>query len=309
MKNQFNQSSITNLSSVVANVQGQKNSKSCFFSSIPIFRSTKPVVAVLNLTGVIGKTSSMKSGLSIQCLNEQIEEAFNMTKLSAVCLIINSPGGSPVQSELISQRIINLSIQKNVPVYSFVEDVAASGGYWLACAGEEIYASKSSILGSIGVISSGFGFHEAIGKLGIERRVYTEGKNKSVLDPFQPSKQSDIKIIKDLQRNIHEHFIDFVKSRRGGRLTQSDEILFNGEFWTGNIALDFGLIDGIEDMYTFIREKFGVDAKIKHIKVKQSWLKQKLGMKVYNKNLRQEIINDFVETISDKISASKYDLF
>jgi signal peptide peptidase SppA len=195
-------------------------------------------------------------------------------------LVINSPGGSPVQSEFIANRIISLSREKGIKVYSFVEDVAASGGYWLACAGDEIYASKSSIIGSIGVISRGFGFQEAISKLGIERRVYTAGSNKSVLDPFEPAKASDIKMLKGIQKQVHTHFVDYVKSRRKGRLTQADSVLFNGEFWAGESALDFGLIDGICDMYSFIRENFGEKAKIEYVSSKPSWFKRKIGIEV-----------------------------
>ena len=197
-------------------------------SVLPFWFNTKPVVAVMRLEGVIGKVGSMKSGLTISSLNKLIEKMFKIERLDAVCLCINSPGGSPVQSELISKRLTSLAKELGVPIYSFVEDVAASGGYWLACAGDKIFANKSSIIGSIGVISSGFGFHEAIGKLGIERRVIAEGKNKSVLDPFQPAKSSDVKLVKDLQKKIYEHFIETVKEHRKGRLTQTDEIIFNG---------------------------------------------------------------------------------
>lgn len=269
-------------------------------------KSNKPAIAVLRLSGVIGKISSIKSGLTIEIVNELIEKAFEIPKLEAICLIINSPGGSPVQAELIAQRIISLSKEKKVPVYSFVEDVAASGGYWLACAGSEIYASKSSIIGSIGVIASGFGLHEAIGKLGIERRVYIEGKNKSILDPFQPVKAADIKIIKQLQKQIHEHFINYVKERRSGMLTQDDELLFSGEFWAGQSAVDFGLIDGIEDMYSFIRRKFGSDIKIEYIATKQPWLKRKLGMS--NQEFSQEFADSLVNALENKIMLSKFDL-
>ncbi len=187
-------------------------------SCLPLgFGSSKSTVAVFRLDGVIGKAGGFKSGLTLDSTNDLIEKMFKMDNLDAICLSINSPGGSPVQAELIASRIIALGKEKDIPVYSFVEDVAASGGYWLACAGEKIYASRSSIVGSIGVISSGFGFHEAIEKLGIERRVYTAGKTKSVLDPFQPAKKADIDAIKKLQQEIHGHFIILVKKRRQGR--------------------------------------------------------------------------------------------
>lgn len=267
--------------------------------------SSNPVVSVLRLGGIIGK-SGMKGGLTLESMNKQIEKAFKFSKLKAVCLIINSPGGSPVQSEFIAKRIIDLSKEKKVPVYSFVEDVAASGGYWLACAGEEIYVSKSSIVGSIGVISSGFGFQEAISKLGIERRVYTQGNNKSVMDPFVKEKKEDVKIISRIQRDIHEHFIDYVKSRRKSRLTQNDDILFNGEFWSGQTALEFGLVDGVSDLYNFVKKKFGDKIKIEYITEKQSWVKQRFGIG-YDEKL---LVDGLFAKIKDEILMhQKFDLY
>lgn len=279
-------------------------------SVIPFFsKSSKKQITVLRLCGVIGKASSMKSGLSIESVNELIEKAFENPKTCAVCLAVNSPGGSPVQSELIASRIINLSKEKEIPVYTFVEDVAASGGYWLACAGREIYVSKASILGSIGVISSGFGFQDAINKLGIERRVYSEGKNKSILDPFQPAKAGDVKIIKQLQKQIHEHFINYIKERRAGKLTQDDEILFNGEFWAGQTAVDFGLADGIDDMYSFIKRNFGDEVKIEYIASKQPWLKRKLGMtKTTIDNFPEDIANALLNSLENKITETPFRL-
>lgn len=269
------------------------------------FKFSKPVVSVLRLNGIIGKGIGFKSALNLENLNEIIEKTFKTPKLEAVCLCINSPGGSPVQSELIAKRIRALANEKGVPVYSFVEDVAASGGYWLACAGDRIYASQSSLIGSIGVISSSFGFHEALKKLGVERRVYTQGKNKSVLDPFMPTKQSDIKIIKQLQKQIHEHFINYVKERRSGKLTQDDEILFNGEFWAGETALDFGLIDGINDMHSFINENFGNDTKIEYIATKQPWLKRKLGITQFN--FAEDFSEALINKLENKINKGKFD--
>lgn len=276
------------------------------FSFLPWIAPAKPAIAVLRLTGVIGKSQNFKTGLNIENLNELIEKAFAVKKLEAVFLVINSPGGSPVQSELIAKRIRFLAKKNKVAVYSFVEDVAASGGYWLACAGDQIYASQSSIIGSIGVIYSSFGFQDAIAKLGIERRIYTQGENKSILDPFQSTKPSDIKIIKHLQSQIHEHFINYVKKRRIGKLTQDDNILFNGEFWAGQSALDFGLIDGIDDMYSFIEKKYGDDVKIEYITSKQSWLKKKFG--INSENLPQEFTNSVVNTIESKLIESKFNL-
>ena len=260
--------------------------------------NTNPVVAVIRLSGIIG---TARNGLNLETINEYAEKAFKKSNLAAVCLIINSPGGSPVQSELIAARIISLAKQKNVKVYSFVEDVAASGGYWIACAGDEIYASKSSIVGSIGVISRGFGFHEAIAKLGIERRVYTAGSNKSILDPFEPTKSSDVKMLKVIQKKVHEHFVNYIKTRRKTKLTQSDDVLFNGEFWTGEGALDFGLIDGICDMYSFIQEKFGDKVKIEYVTAKPSWLRRKVGVDVDLGNATTAITNMISEeSINEK---------
>ena len=187
-----------------------------------------------------------------------------------------------------------------------MEDVAASGGYWLACAGFKIFASKSSIIGSIGVISSGFGLQEAIGKLGIERRVYTSGKNKSVLDPFMPAKESDIKLIKKLQENVHSHFIDYVKTRRGGKITQDDEIIFNGEFWSGDIAIDYGLIDGIDDLYSFLDREFGDKVKIEYVKAKESWVKRKLG--VFSHSLAKAFSSEIKNSVKEIAIENKYNL-
>lgn len=307
-KTKSNSSSIASTNSI-GNQKRSTGKIEQILTGFPFYLKNKPVVAVLRLSGVIGKVSSYKNGLTIENLNELIEKSFGIQKLIALCLAINSPGGSPVQSELIAKRIIDLSKEKNIPVYSFVEDVAASGGYWLACAGNKIYASRSSIIGSVGVVSSSFGFQEAIGKLGIERRIYTEGKNKSILDPFQPVRAEDIKIIKKLQKQIHGHFINYVKERRGGRLTQNDEVLFNGEFWAGDNALDFGLIDGIADMYGFIKENFGEDIKIEHITPKQSWFKKKLGMNMNAEAISEEIVSKAVETVENKLIKSKFNLF
>ena len=275
-------------------------------SFLPMYRKSKPTIAILNLTGVIGRMSAMKSGLSLDSLNQLIEKAFKIKNLTAICLIINSPGGSPVQSELIAKRIRTLATEKKVPIYSFVEDCAASGGYWLACAGDQIYASASSIVGSIGVISAGFGFTEAISKLGVERRVYSEGRNKSILDPFMPVQKEDISIIKKIQKQVHEHFIDYVKERRIGKLTQEDDILFNGEFWSGNTALDYGLIDGLDDMYNFIKKKYG-DVTFKYINEKQSWIKKKLG--IGDQGIIKEFSDSLIESVDNRVKFDKFNIW
>ncbi|WP_341790582.1 S49 family peptidase [Rickettsia endosymbiont of Polydrusus tereticollis] len=277
------------------------------FSFFPsIFTNSKDVIAVLRLSGVIGKISTMQSGLTLESLNELIEKTFKIKKLKAVCLVINSPGGAPVQAELIAKRIRELAEENEIKIYSFIEDVAASGGYWLACIGDQIYASRSSIIGSIGVIASGFGFHEAIGKLGIERRIYTEGTNKAILDPFQPIQKDDLKIIKNLQKQVYEHFVDYVKERRIGKLTQGDDILFNGEFWVGQVAADYGLIDGINDMYSVMKEKFGENIKFQYVSAKQPWLKRKLG--ILSKNLSENFADSLVGAVENKLMQDKFNI-
>ncbi|MBF8247103.1 MAG: S49 family peptidase [Rickettsia sp.] len=246
---------------------------------IPNYNATN--VAVLRLEGLIGDVSRFKSSLKFSHINQLIEKTFKVRNLQAVFLVINSPGGSPVQSELIASRIINLSKEKNIPVYSFVEDIAASGGYWLACAGEQIFASKNSIIGSIGVTYTGFGFTKLIDKLGVERRIFTQGKNKSVLDPFVPTKESDIELIQDIQKDIHKNFIEYIMSRRGGKINQSKGDLFQGNFWSGERSLSLGLIDGIEDIFSFIKKKYP-SSNIKYMEGKKSWFKDKLGLQYQN---------------------------
>ncbi len=235
-------------------------------------------IPTLRLSGVIGQAGFMKSGLNISNLNKLIEKLFSDKKCPAVCLIINSPGGSPTQSSLIAQKIIKLSKEKNKKVLTFVEDVAASGGYWLACAGDEIYIDINSILGSIGVISPGFGFVELLKKAGIERRVYTSGKSKSFLDPFKEEKKEDIDRLKNIQEQIHDNFISYVKNRRGKKIKKNnnDEV-FSGLFWVGQKAIDLGLADGVGSINDIIKQKYGKKAKIKIIDQKKSFLQKKLS--------------------------------
>jgi signal peptide peptidase SppA len=221
-----------------------------------------PVVPVIRLSGVIGGLSLLRPGLTLAALNPTIERAFARRDAVAVALAINSPGGSAVQSSLIAGRIRALAAEKNIKVLSFVEDVAASGGYWLACAGDEIVADRSSIVGSIGVISAGFGFVEAMEKLGIERRVHTAGEHKSILDPFLPEKDADVARLKALQVDIHEEFKAMVRTRRQGRLDEAAPDLFSGAFWSGVKAKELGLIDGFGGMHEVLRARFGKDVDI-----------------------------------------------
>ena len=223
---------------------------------MPLFRRS-PVLPVLRLSGTIGMATPLRPGLSISALAGAIEKAFTMSKLPGVAVVINSPGGSPVQSHLIFQRIRQLAAEHNKRVHVFCEDVAASGGYFLALAGDEIFADPSSIVGSIGVVTATFGFDKAIEKLGVERRVYTAGFNKSSLDPFMPEKAEDVERLKTLQRDVHDVFISIVKDRRAARLKGPDQELFSGAFWSAPRALDFGLIDGIGEVRGRMREVYG----------------------------------------------------
>jgi len=218
----------------------------------------------------------LRTGLSLARLAPQIERAFAVPRVKAVALSINSPGGSPVQSSLIARRIRQLASEKNVPVVAFAEDVAASGGYWLACAADEIYADASSILGSIGVIASSFGFAEAIERIGVKRRIYTAGEHKSMLDPFQPENADDVERLKAIQAEIHEGFQAWVRERRGDRLRGTPAELFSGEFWTGKRALELGLIDGIDDLRSAMRRRFGDDVRLRVIGGERSWLRRRL---------------------------------
>ncbi len=218
-------------------------------------RTPAPIVAVMRLQGPIGMGG--RRGLSMERLAGPLERMFKTKGLAAVALVINSPGGSPAQSALIGARIRALADQEKLPVYAYVEDVAASGGYWIAAAADEIVADANSIVGSIGVISAGFGFQEMIAKLGIERRLHTSGERKSLLDPFGPEKAEDIVRLKSIQAELHANFKAWVRARRGAKLKAEDATLFEGEFWTGTKALDLGLIDGIGDARADLRKRFG----------------------------------------------------
>lgn len=236
-----------------------------------------PTVAVVRLTGVIGQVGPLRAGMTLATMAPHLEHAFNLRGLKAVALAVNSPGGSPVQSALICDRIRALAAEKHVPVIAFAEDVAASGGYWLACAGDEIYAQEASVLGSIGVISAGFGFPEAIRRLGIERRVHTAGDNKGLLDPFQPERPEDIERLKSLQRDVHDGFKALVLARRGARLTGPETELFSGAFWSGRKALEFGLIDGIADLRGEMRRRYGDKVRLRVVGPARNWLQRRLA--------------------------------
>lgn len=221
------------------------------------FRRDLPVVPVVRLSGVIGAVTPLRPGMTLAGVARLLERAFSIRNAKAVALVINSPGGSPVQSRQIYLRIRQLADEKNLRVLVFVEDVAASGGYMLACAGDEIFCDPSSILGSIGVVGGTFGFQDLIKKIGVERRLYTAGERKATLDPFLPENPDDVARLKDIQREIHRVFIDLVKESRGSRLKGADDYLFTGEYWVGGRSIELGLADAIGDLRSTLRARFG----------------------------------------------------
>ncbi len=240
-------------------------------------RSTNPLVATVRLSGVIGESSNYSPKLNLEGVKDALEKAFEMSGVDAVAISINSPGGSPVQSALIHDYIRDLSKQHDVAVYTFAEDMAASGGYWILLAGDEVYAHKTSLVGSIGVIMATFGFDKLIAKWNIDRRVYASGENKNKLDVFMPEKPADVKLIKEIGADLHETFKQHVRDRRVGKLNADEDILFNGDFWTGSRAKDLGLIDETGDVYSTMKNKFGPDVRFKEVSMGKGFLKKMFG--------------------------------
>lgn len=241
-------------------------------------RNGATIIPVIRLHGAImAGGSQFRPALSLATTAGLIEKAFSFKDAPAVAISLNSPGGSPVQSRLIFKRIRDLAEEKNKRVFVFVEDVAASGGYMIALAGDEIIADPSSIVGSIGVVSAGFGFQNLLKKIGVERRVHTAGQNKVILDPFQPEKKEDVERLKQLQLEIHDIFIEMVKERRGAKLTDSPD-LFTGLFWTARKGLDLGLIDGLGDMRSFLKQRYGDKTKLQLVSQSRGLFGRKLGV-------------------------------
>lgn len=234
-----------------------------------------PFVPVVRLTGIIGAGTPLRQGLALANVAPLLNRAFSMAD-EAIAIQVNSPGGSPVQSHLIFQRIRDLAREKNVRVYMFAEDVAASGGYMILCAGDEIYADSSSIVGSIGVIYAGFGFVELIDKIGVDRRVHTAGEKKMMLDSFQPENPDDVARLKAIQATIHEDFANLVRDRRGKKIEPHESRLFTGEFWSGRQALEFGLIDGIMDVRTKMRELFGDKVQLRLVSAEKGLFRRRV---------------------------------
>ncbi|MFZ5962336.1 S49 family peptidase [Thalassococcus sp. BH17M4-6] len=259
------------------------------------FMKSEPLVAIVRLQGAIGMGG--RGSLSDASVRDMLEKAFKRGKPKAVALEINSPGGSPVQSSLIGARIRRLAEETGVPVFAFVEDVAASGGYWLASAADEIFADESSILGSIGVISAGFGAHVFLARQGIERRVYTAGKSKSMLDPFKPENEEDVARLNRLLEQLHGNFIAQIKARRGDRLSQNPD-LFTGEVWIGQKAVDEGLADGIGHLAVVMKDRFGEKVRFRRYEQKRGLL-QRFGM---------QITRDALAGIEERADFARYGL-
>lgn len=271
-------------------------------------RTDLPVVPVVRLTGVIGFSTPLKPGLSLANVARSLETAFKTKRAKAVALAINSPGGSPVQSHLIFRRVRELAAEYKLPVLSFIEDAGASGGYMIACAGDEIFCDPSSIVGSIGVVGATFGLEKAIEKLGIERRVYTSGDRKVTLDPFLPENPEDVARLKAIQHDIHEGFMALVKERRGTRLRGQESALFSGEYWAGSKAQELGLVDGLGDLRAVLRERFGDKVKMPLI-AEKGWF----GRRVTGVDLPQALTaggfaGDFLSALEARAIWARYGL-
>jgi signal peptide peptidase SppA len=255
------------------------------------FFKSKPTVSLIRLNGVIGNVGRFSQGMSYASQSDIIKKAFALKNIKAVVISINSPGGSPVQSNLLYDLIRSEADDKKAKVITYAEDVAASGGYMLMCAGDEIYANANSIVGSIGVIYSAFGFQELIKKIGVQRRVHTAGESKSILDPFLEEKKEDVEKLKSLQKDLHDEFINLVKKSRKDKLkSENHSMLFSGEFWSGKKSLQLGLIDGVGTLQEILKEKFGKDLKVKKFEAAQSWLKRKLSSQLPGSY--SEVINE-----------------
>ncbi len=268
------------------------------------FADNGPKVAVVRMSGVISDMAR-RPAISYPKHAKILEKAFGKTGIAAVALAINSPGGAPAQSSLIGTLIRQLAEEKGIPVYAFVEDIAASGGYWLACAADKIYAQETSIVGSIGVISAGFGFEDFIERHGIHRRLHTSGGQKSFLDPFRPEKSEDVERLKTVQNEMHNSFIAWVKQRRDDRLTGVDRELFDGRFWTGKVALEYGLVDGIGEMRGVMRETFGEKVKFFPIEAERKMpfpLSLLGGMKYGDMNMS----GDLADTLEERAIRGRY---
>ena len=262
-----------------------------------------PPIPVLRLGGVIGGASGLRGvGLSLAGLERPIAAAFAVKRAPVVAVVVNSPGGSPVQSALIARHIRRLAAEKDKKVLAFIEDIGASGGYWLACAGDEIFCDRSSIVGSIGVISAGFGFQDAIARLGVERRVHASGSRKSLLDPFRPEDPDDVATLREVQQDVYASFVDLVRERRGERLS-ADEELFDGRVWSGVAAVRLGLVDALGDVHGVVRERFGDKARLKVMNAPRNWLQRRLRLEP-----GQETLDRLLARVDERMMLHRYGL-
>jgi signal peptide peptidase SppA len=272
------------------------------------FRGGGALVPVVRLSGTIGLSTPLRPGLTLSSVARPLERAFTMRGVAAIALLINSPGGSPVQSHFIYQRIRALAAEHKLSVIAFTEDVAASGGYMIACAADEIICDQSTIIGSIGVIGGSFGFAGLLEKLGIERRLYTSGERKAMLDPFLPEKPDDVERLKSVQRDIHEDFIALVKQSRGARLVGPENDLFSGEFWTGRKAVALGVADGIGDLRTVLRRRFGDDVRMPLIGPERSLLgRTRPGLRAWLAG-ETKFAEDLISALEERALWSRYGL-
>jgi serine protease SohB len=279
-------------------------------------RKKTTTIPVVRLGGVIAASNSpLSKNLNLANVAPLLEKAFTMKYSPAVALVVNSPGGSPVQSRLIYTRIRELAVKHEKKVLVFVEDVAASGGYMISLAGDEIFADETSIIGSIGVVSASFGFNKAIEKIGVERRVYTAGKNKVSLDPFQPENEKDVEYLKKLQLEIHDVFISMVKSSRGEKLVE-DEDMFTGRFWTGPTSKNLGLIDGLGHLGTVLKERFGEKVEMVLIQPRKSLfgrsssvgINSQFGEFLGNNSLGADLVEKGIDKIEERFAWSRFGL-
>ena len=262
---------------------------------------------MVRLSGVIAARQSLgRRGLSLEAVEMQLKRAFSVKQAKAVVLLINSPGGSPVQSAQIGNRIRQLAAQTEIPVIAFCEDVAASGGYWLAAAADEIFANPASVVGSIGVLWAGFGFDKLLDRVGVDRRVYTAGEAKLTLDPFQPERDEDVARLKSLQTDIHDQFIAYIELRRGSRLRGDRKDLFSGAFWTGQRALDLGLVDGLGDYRQVIAGRFGEKTEFLMIEPKRKLLS--LGGGGVSAQLASSVLGDVAAHAVERAYFARYGL-
>ncbi|MCZ7643209.1 MAG: S49 family peptidase [Pseudorhodoplanes sp.] len=274
---------------------------------IPARLRAGPLVPVVRLSGVIGLSTPLKPSLTLAGVARLLDAAFKPRKAKAVAIVINSPGGSAVQSHLIYSRIRQLADERGLPVIVFIEDVGASGGYMIACAADEIVCDPSSIVGSIGVIGATFGFEKALKKLGIERRIYTAGKYKSTLDPFLPEKPEDVHRLKAIQKDIHDMFIALVKERRGKRLKGPDSALFSGEYWVGDRARALGLVDRVGEIRSVLREKFG-EKVVTPLIAERGWFGRRVPGVGIDPLMRPGLADELVSAIEERAIWARYGL-